>query len=726
MPIIKRIKGRAGSKTYNTLNGLQAKLKYIMSDSKTKKNLIGIHNLVSKNNIFEQFVLTKKIFNKLPSNNKDTSNRLIVEYVQSFPSGDKNITPEIAKKIADEFINSIYFKNFQVIYAVHTNREHIHTHFIINTTNIKNGKQWQQSKIELEDMKKISDEISMKHGIDILMAPFKNYKKDISQKEYYSIKNKTSFKHKIFIICKEARKKSWCIEDFVNEVEKNGVQVRITPTRKDITYSIDGKKINSDKLGYVKKQYLPFTKEKLEEYFSKKLRESYNFKYYNDLKYILKNLESNEKTYRKELEKLGESILDISKNEKRESINSIQKNKRYGLSKFNYKIAKKLYEIGDYNFELLKGILTKSIEYVENKYAMYLLYKICLENDRKDEALEYLEKDIELSDERAIVDKLRFYVDEDEIERELNKLLHKVVFKEYYTIYSTSKFLIDERGKIDYGLKFIDKLKELAIEENKDSTVLEKIDRYKYMVCLREAKNCYYKDNNIKLSLKYLREATKICNSSEILYLLAISFFSLGKIETGKKYLKRSSVLGNEIARLKLIEYSQDEERKVLLESLEKSTDYRVQFEVAKKYLFNLHDKKKAINCLDTAISTAINCKKGLEDKSTENNEKITSENNKPELAIGEKGEREEKDEELDEFIKEVKAFKDYIVKNDIAWDTNVILPNAIFNITKFFESRENIDNMNYKNSLTSNENASERLKKHKREESKKTKGMEI
>lgn len=65
--------------------------------------------------------------------------RMVVHFVQSFDPKDSNITPELAKKIADEFASSIYFKEYQVVYAVHTDAGHIHTHFIINTTNVTNG-----------------------------------------------------------------------------------------------------------------------------------------------------------------------------------------------------------------------------------------------------------------------------------------------------------------------------------------------------------------------------------------------------------------------------------------------------------------------------------------------------------------------------------------------------------------------------------------------------------
>jgi hypothetical protein len=60
------------------------------------------------------------------------------------------------------------------------------------------------------------------------------------------------------------------MEEFVKLLNENGVKVRLSESRKDITYMFNDKKINSDKLGFPKRGFTPFTKEALAKYFAEK------------------------------------------------------------------------------------------------------------------------------------------------------------------------------------------------------------------------------------------------------------------------------------------------------------------------------------------------------------------------------------------------------------------------------------------------------------------------
>ena len=281
-------------------------IKYILKEGKTDDSLIGSVNLIDKNNAFNEFVLTKMIYNKMPKGEQDTSKRMIVHFVQSFDPKDPNITSELAKKIADEFAGSIYFKEFQVIYAVHTDAGHIHTHFIINTTNVTNGKAWQQTANELEAMKQLSDKLALSHGINIINDRSKEKGKHIENAEYQAEKRGVGWKKEIFHICKEAKEASSSMEDYIKLLNAKGVTVRLSETRKDITYIFNDKKINSDKLGFPKRGFTPFTKEALAKHFAEKMSENKSEKNTSDIninrgqkneeKYNTKNYEHTDKT----------------------------------------------------------------------------------------------------------------------------------------------------------------------------------------------------------------------------------------------------------------------------------------------------------------------------------------------------------------------------------------------------------------------------------------------
>ena len=274
MPIIERVVGKKEKKgkriSYKTTAHMKNAIKYILEEGKTDDSLIGSVNLINKNNAFNEFVLNKMTYNKMPKSKLDTSKRMIVHFVQSFDPKDPNITPELAKKIADEFASSIYFKEYQVIYAVHTDAGHIHTHFIINTTNVTNGKAWQQTANELEAMKQLSDKIALSYDISIINDRSKEKGKHVENAEYQAEKRGAGWKKEIFHICKEAKEASSSMEEFVKLLNENGVKVRLSESRKDITYMFNDKKINSDKLGFPKRGFTPFTKEALAKYFAEK------------------------------------------------------------------------------------------------------------------------------------------------------------------------------------------------------------------------------------------------------------------------------------------------------------------------------------------------------------------------------------------------------------------------------------------------------------------------
>ncbi len=276
MPIIERVVGRKkveGKRSvYKTAKHMKNVIRYITGKVKTEDSLVGSRNILNKDNAYNEFVLTKMLYNKMPKNDKDESKRMVVHFVQSFDPKDKNITPELAKKIADEFAGSIYFKEFQVLYSVHTDRKHIHTHFVVNTTNFVDGRAWQQSKEELEAMKQLSDRIALKHGIRIINDRKKSRGLHVENSEFQANKRGAGWKKEIFEACKEAKKQSSSIEEFISRLKEDGIEVRISASRKDITYRRGSKKINSDKLGFPKKGYTPFTKEELARCFAEKIK----------------------------------------------------------------------------------------------------------------------------------------------------------------------------------------------------------------------------------------------------------------------------------------------------------------------------------------------------------------------------------------------------------------------------------------------------------------------
>lgn len=266
MAIIEFISGKKrpdGTKiTYKTLGSLKRLIYYIQRADKTNEALMG-GIYCNPNTAYDEFVLTKEIYNKCPKLEGEISGRQAIHFTQSFEGWE--VTPEKAKEIAFEFLKHEHFKGYQVTFAVHTDTKNVHTHFVLNPVNYETGEGWHKDRNMIPELQKWNDELCRKHGLGITQK-----KKDhVNSGEYRAAKRGENWKAETLHCGLEVRKIAKSREEFIALMEKFGYKVRWEENRKDITFTApNGKKINSDKLGYPKRGYLPLTKEALEKQFA--------------------------------------------------------------------------------------------------------------------------------------------------------------------------------------------------------------------------------------------------------------------------------------------------------------------------------------------------------------------------------------------------------------------------------------------------------------------------
>lgn len=172
---------------------------YIANDDKTlSKQLVSGHHIVNVQNAIEEFYATKEmalrqngtylefdfktgkmIFNKAAIEKNRKGGAAIVGHhlIQSF-SPEDNLTPEqiheIGRKTMEEFSGGEY----EFVIATHVDKDHIHNHIIMNSTNFMTGKEypWKVIKLEngnfknvsKENFEKISDKVASKYGAKII------------------------------------------------------------------------------------------------------------------------------------------------------------------------------------------------------------------------------------------------------------------------------------------------------------------------------------------------------------------------------------------------------------------------------------------------------------------------------------------------------------------------------------------------------------------------------
>ena len=168
-------------------------------------------------------------------------------YVQSF-SPDEEITGVLAHQVAQEFAEQAW-PDSEVLIATHTDAEHIHTHFIVNSVCYETGKMLRQGPSTLKNLRALSDELCMKYGFSVLEKQQPKKTKGMSSREYRSAAKGESWKFRLMNAIDQCMRYASTKEDFISLMESEGYQVRWTGSRKSITYTTpEGMKCRDDRL----------------------------------------------------------------------------------------------------------------------------------------------------------------------------------------------------------------------------------------------------------------------------------------------------------------------------------------------------------------------------------------------------------------------------------------------------------------------------------------------
>lgn len=123
----------------------------------------------------------------------------IHHYIQSF-SPNENVSPDEAHRIGIEWAKKVFGNNHQIIVSTHVDKDHIHNHFAVCPYNL-DGKQWYANYRSLMKARKISDDISLEHGLHIIENP--KHKNTMKYNEWLARQNGTSWKQ---VLCKNIDK----------------------------------------------------------------------------------------------------------------------------------------------------------------------------------------------------------------------------------------------------------------------------------------------------------------------------------------------------------------------------------------------------------------------------------------------------------------------------------------------------------------------------------------
>ena len=161
----------------NPATHLKNALEYIQNPDKTEECVLvgGINCL--PDTAFEQMEETKNIFHK-------TGKRQGYHVIISF-SPEEKVTAEQAMYVLEHFAKAVLGDDYEAVYAVHTDREHMHGHLIWNSVSITTGKKYNSPKNNWKNrLQPITNKYCDELGLSIMPAEYSRNPKNISRDKW--------------------------------------------------------------------------------------------------------------------------------------------------------------------------------------------------------------------------------------------------------------------------------------------------------------------------------------------------------------------------------------------------------------------------------------------------------------------------------------------------------------------------------------------------------------
>lgn len=237
MAIVHFVNYKKGTQSRAAMRGVML---YVMQEKKTAWEggplVSGIN--CQPQSVYDNFLNTKLLYHK-------DGGVMFYHMVQSFPKGaavDPQQAHEAARRLAE------YFDGCEVLVCTHVDREHIHSHCVINSVNFETGKKLHMAKEQLQELMRRNDMICQEMGLPVFDAPTQQAR-GMGGAEYHTALKGQSWKLRLMNTIDECMKYAADRDAFVSLMASEGYQVRWENNRKYITYTTpDGMKCRDNKL----------------------------------------------------------------------------------------------------------------------------------------------------------------------------------------------------------------------------------------------------------------------------------------------------------------------------------------------------------------------------------------------------------------------------------------------------------------------------------------------
>ena len=219
-----------GKQSAGALNGVAA---YVSQKSKTMQK--DGQQFISGQNCTPQLA-AQEILATRAAHRKE-SPVWFYHYVQSFAPSEP-VTGELAHEIAKAFAARAWPES-EVLIATHIDREHIHSHFIVNSVCFDSGRMLRQGPGTLARLRSVSDELCAAHGLSVLPKQEPKTQR-LGAREYRSAAKGESWKFRLMNTIDKCMRYARTLDAFIELMKSEGYQVRWEASRKSITYTTPG------------------------------------------------------------------------------------------------------------------------------------------------------------------------------------------------------------------------------------------------------------------------------------------------------------------------------------------------------------------------------------------------------------------------------------------------------------------------------------------------------
>lgn len=146
---------------------LKNTIDYILDPAKTEQGrFVGSVGCFT-DNAFQAMIETQKRYGG-EKNSFGVHERLGYHYIISF-SPEEKVPPELAWKVMEEFSERLFGNQYEGVYAIHTDKKHMHGHLCFNSVNMMTGRKYRYNDGDwAKEIQPLADEICEKYGLHTL------------------------------------------------------------------------------------------------------------------------------------------------------------------------------------------------------------------------------------------------------------------------------------------------------------------------------------------------------------------------------------------------------------------------------------------------------------------------------------------------------------------------------------------------------------------------------